>query len=262
MRFALSTHLFHGARLSRAHLETIKAAGFADIEVFATSTHIDYRSEREIDQLAGWLKELGLTAGSMHAPICASFVNGEWGRAFSNASSDASHRTEAVAETSRAMQAARALGCEFEVLHLGLPRGQTIPPGDNDRRAAQRSLGRSPRPPARPVSDSPSSDSERVGSTADALLDWIDGELDLHDAGICLISGHAHLLGGAPEAGGAVGARNHHARARQPRPERRSPGAVPGTIDWPTTLASLWLATTAGWCSRWPTPATRRKCWR
>src|SRR5262245_42530369 len=134
MRFALSTHLFHGAKLSRAHLETIKAAGFADIEVFATSTHVDYRSDKEIDQLAGWLKESDLVAGSMHAPICASFVNGEWGRAFSNASPDASHRAEAVAETSRAMHAAHALGCEFVVLHIGLPRGQPVPPGDNDRR--------------------------------------------------------------------------------------------------------------------------------
>src|SRR5436190_6124987 len=99
MRFALSTHLYHGERLSRAHLDTLKTHQFDDIEVFATRTHFDYRDEREVAKLSGWLKDLGMAAGSMHAPICASFVNGEWGRAFSTAASDPVKRAEAVDET-------------------------------------------------------------------------------------------------------------------------------------------------------------------
>src|SRR5260221_7707405 len=123
MQFALSTHLFHGERLGRPHLETIAAHGFNAIEVFATRTHFDYRDERHADELGGWLADLGMRAASMHAPICASFVGGEWGRAFSNASANPSSRQEAIDETVRAMTSARRLGCGATVLHLGLPRG-------------------------------------------------------------------------------------------------------------------------------------------
>ena len=42
MRFGLSTHLFHGERLSRQHFEAMRASGFDLVEVFATRTHIDY----------------------------------------------------------------------------------------------------------------------------------------------------------------------------------------------------------------------------
>ena len=241
MRFAISTHLYHGERLGRAHLEAIKARQFDDIEVFATRTHVDYRDEREIGQLAEWLSELDLRAGSMHAPICASFVNGEWGRAFSNASSDVSARAVAVDETNQSIAAARRLGCEYLVLHLGLPRGQPIPPGDNDRRAAQRSLEE--------IAAAASTAGVQLAlevipndlSTADALLDWLEGDLDLGGAAICLDFGHAHLLGGAPEAvealsGHVVTTHVHDNRGRS------DDHLVPfsGTIDWPSTLASLW----------------------
>ena len=49
--FGLSTHLFHGERLTRTHLEVIKAHGFDAVEVFATRTHVDYRDPRSVDEL-------------------------------------------------------------------------------------------------------------------------------------------------------------------------------------------------------------------
>src|SRR5713101_605256 len=140
MQFGLSTHIFHGESLTRVHLETIAAHGFRLVELFATRTHFDYADAGQIDAIGGWLAELGMTAGSMHAPICASFVGGEWGRAFSNASSDALRRQEALDETVIALGAARRLGCATVVLHLGLPHGQMIPAGDNDRGAVRHSL--------------------------------------------------------------------------------------------------------------------------
>lgn len=241
MRFALSTHLFHSERLSRTHLEAIKARQFDDIEIFATRTHFDYHDEHKIEQLGGWLQALGMVAGSMHAPICASFVNGEWGRAFSNAAADAVKRQEAVAETITAIAASRALGCEFIVLHLGIPRGQPIPPGDNDRRAVQRSL--------EDIAETASARGVRLAleiipndlSTVDALIEWIEGDLDLGTTAICLDIGHAHLLGGTAEAvealsGHVVTTHVHDNRGRS------DDHLVPfsGTIDWAGTLASLW----------------------
>ena len=135
MTFGLSTHLFHAQRLERPHLETIKSHGFDLVEVFATRTHFDYRDQGRVAELGGWLRDLGLEAGSMHAPICDAFRGGQWGRAFSNASTTAASRQEAIDETKAALDAARELGCAFAVLHLGLPRGQKIPAGDNDASA-------------------------------------------------------------------------------------------------------------------------------
>jgi sugar phosphate isomerase/epimerase len=108
MHFALSTHLFHNERLGRPHLEAVRAAGFTDVEIFATASHFDYRDARAIAAATDDLRALGLAAGSMHAPICASFAGGRWGRAFSNASANAAARQEAVQETARAIDACRA----------------------------------------------------------------------------------------------------------------------------------------------------------
>lgn len=241
MTFALSTHLFHGERLARTHLETIRASGFTDVEIFATPTHIDYRDEKAVAQLGGWLADLDIAAGSMHAPICESFMNGQWGRAYSNASSQAASRAEAVAETGRAMAAARAIGCPLLVLHLGLPREQRVPPGDNDRRAVERSLAE--------IAERAVREGVRLAlevipnelSTPGALVDWLGGDLDLGTTALCLDVGHAHLLGGAPEAvetlaGHIVTTHVHDNRGR--RDDHLVPFA--GTIDWTAVLASLW----------------------
>src|SRR5262245_43264223 len=118
MQFGLSTHLFHGERLTRAHLERVAAQGFTLIEVFATRSHVDYHDARAIDELASWLKALRIEAGSMHAPICDRFTDGRWGRPFSNASTASADRQEAVEETRLAIEAARRLGCSTLVLHL------------------------------------------------------------------------------------------------------------------------------------------------
>ena len=87
MTFGISTHLFHGERLDRRHLETLKAHGFDLIEVFATRTHVDYRDRTRVAELATWTRDLGMSVHSIHAPICDGFRHGQWGRAFSNASS-------------------------------------------------------------------------------------------------------------------------------------------------------------------------------
>lgn len=239
-RFGLSTHLFHGERLGRAHLETIASHGFDLIEVFATRTHVNYHDAQEIARLAGWLRETGVTAGSMHAPICDGFSHGVWGRAFSNASSHSAHRQEAVAETAAAIRAARDLGSETIVLHLGLPRGQEIPQGDNDAGAMRRSLDA--------IAEAATAAGVRLAievipndlSTPDALMEIFGGDLDLGHAGVCLDFGHAHMLSGAPEAAEALGGHvitTHIHDNRGHEDNHLVPFA--GTIDWTATLTAM-----------------------
>jgi sugar phosphate isomerase/epimerase len=241
MQFALSTHLFHGDRLTGSHFETIAAHGFDRVELFATRTHFDYRDAAEVDRIGGWLSKLGIVAGSMHAPICASFMRGEWGRSYSNAAAQAARRQEAIDETRAAMNAARMLGCESMVVHLGLPREQNASAGDNDVGAVRRSLEQ--------LAVISSEFGVRLAlevipnslSTPDALLECLEGDLELGDAGVCLDFGHAHLMGGAPEAvetlAGHVITTHVHDNLGA-GDDHLVPFA--GTIDWATTIAAIW----------------------
>jgi sugar phosphate isomerase/epimerase len=240
MRFALSTHLFHGERLTRTHLETAKSHGFVDLEVFATRTHFDYADAGEVERLGHWLNELGMSARSMHAPICTAFSGGRWGRAFSNAAGDKTRRREAVAETALAIAAAQRLGSGLLVVHLGLPRGQDIPAGDHDRHAVRRSLEE--------LQEAAAQSNVRLAlevipnhlSDPAALLEWLEGDLEV-DAGVCLDFGHAHLMGGAPEAAEALAGHvttTHVHDNRGTSDDHLVPFA--GTIDWPATLTAMW----------------------
>jgi sugar phosphate isomerase/epimerase len=240
MRFGLSTHLFHGERLAPAHLDAIADHGFEIVEVFATRTHVDYHDTAQIDALAGALAARGLRAESLHAPICDRFANGQWGRAFSNASSRDAVRTEALRETRLAIEAASRLGCRTVVLHLGLPEGQPIPSDDNDEGAVRRSL--------ETLGAAAASAHVRLAlevmpnrlSSADAIATRLE-EDDLGDAGACLDLGHAHLRGGAPEAAerlsGHIVTTHVHDNAGT-----SDSHLVPfeGSIDWAASLAALW----------------------
>ena len=238
--FVISTHLFHSERLSRAHLARIADAGFERIEVFATRTHFDYHSAEAIAELAGWADALGVRIGSVHAPICDGFIGGVWGRAYSIASPHDSTRAEAVVETIAAVSAARALGSDHVVLHLGIPRGQAIPAGDNDLAAMRQSLD----PIARACTDAGVLLALEVIpndlATPAALGDLLDGDLELGEAGVCLDVGHAHLMGGAPEAIEALGGHIITTHLHDNRGSEDS-HLVPfsGSVDWSATMTAF-----------------------
>lgn len=240
MRFGLSTHLFHGERLDRSHLEIVAAHGFNLLEVFATRTHVDYHDPTAVDAIRQAMTELGLSVWSVHAPICDGFEGGIWGRAYSNASADASTRVEAVAETIASIAMARRLGASVLVLHLGIPEGQPIPPRDNDAAAVRRSL----EPIAAACRDAGIQLALEVIpnelATAAAVRAWLSSDLDLGHAGACLDVGHAHLTGGVPEAvealsGHIITTHIHDNRGRSD--DHLMP--FDGTIDWPATLLAL-----------------------
>ena len=81
-QFGVSTHLYHGQRLSREHLLEIAAHGFETVEVFATRTHFDYHNPAAVADLQQWLAEAGLT---LHGDSCAGHAGvrsaaAGWGR--------------------------------------------------------------------------------------------------------------------------------------------------------------------------------------
>lgn len=199
-RFGVSTHLFHDHRLQRDHLAHVAAHGFEAIELFATRSHFDYRSDHAIGDLQQWLADTRLSVHSMHAPIVERMDKGRWVGSFSNASTDDTRRRVAVAETEAALAVASRIPFSYLVVHLGMPAGEQIPPGDNDREAARRSI------------EDIAALAARVGvrvalevipnplSSAEALVRLVEEQLEGLDVGVCLDYGHAHLMGDLGEA--------------------------------------------------------------
>ena len=138
--FGISTHLYHGQRLTRGHLLEIASHGFETVELFATRTHFDYHSPSAVADLQQWLAEAGLTLHGVHAPIGESFANGRWGPPLTLASTDAERREYALAEAEQALHIARRIPFGVMVAHIGLPRTQQPAPEDNSRDAARRSV--------------------------------------------------------------------------------------------------------------------------
>lgn len=240
MRFGVSTHLYHDARLDRDHLVEIAAHGFEAVEIFATRTHVDYHDAAAVTELGSHLRDAGLAAHSVHGPITEGLNGTVWGASYSLATADEAARATAVAETLAAMRAAAALEAAFVVLHLGVPLAQQPDGRDNRRDAALRSLemlAESAGPLgvrlALEVIPNPISEAER-------LVTLIEDELEHPEIGICLDSGHAFLLGDLADAIEAV---SGHLVTTHLHDNRRTTDdhLVPfeGRIDWAEAAMTL-----------------------
>jgi sugar phosphate isomerase/epimerase len=236
----VSTHLYHDARLDRDHLVEIAAHGFDSVEVFATRTHFDYHDSVAVRSLAEWLEDTRLALNSVHAPISASLEKGEWGEVFSNAIADDERRKRTLHEAEAALAIAQTIPYRHLVVHLGVPDALKPAANDNRRDAARRSI----------VDLCEMAD--RVGvqlalevipnglSTPEALVEFIERDLDGARLGICMDVGHAHLIGDVHDAIEACAEHlvtTHLHDNRKKSDEHLTPGE--GSIDWPGALMSL-----------------------
>jgi sugar phosphate isomerase/epimerase len=239
-RFGISTHLYHGERLTRDHLFEIASYGFQAVEVFATKSHFDYHDVPAIEGLAAWLRDSKLEMPSVHAPIVDSLVNDTWGRVYSTATRDSASWEAMMAEMRAALEIARHIPFQCFVLHLGVPAAQNPDPQDNNRDAVIRSIEHIYHL-AQPLGVKLAL--EVMGnklSTVDALVDLIENDLDGMDLGICMDVGHAFLLGDTADAiemaSGYVITTHLHDNRRQ-----RDDHLVPfqGAIDWAGTVMAF-----------------------
>ena len=232
-RFGISTHLFHEQKLDREHFVHIAAHGFDAVEVFATRAHFDYHDERAVAQLAEWLTDTRLELHSMHAPVVDAIRNGEWVGSYSIASSDDARRKAAVAEVEAALAVASRIPYRYLVVHVGMPSGERVPPGDNQGAAATRSIEAIAEAAARVHVQVALEVIPNALSTPAALVDLIEEHLEAFQIGICLDIGHANLLGDVGEAMEIVSGHlwtTHVHDNRGKRDEHLVPYA--GAIDW------------------------------
>lgn len=248
MRFGISTHLFHNERLTEAHLAAVKRHGFDRVEIFATKTHVDYSSEADAQKVRSWLANTGVTAHSIHAPITNALKNGEWGEVWSNAAADSARRQVAVAEGSRAMSFAAAIGAKLVVAHLGVPDSMQAPGPDNDPGALSRSLSTLAADArshgltlALEVIPNRLSTPEALVARLESSTDASDDAAEIVGHGVCLDVGHAHLMdGGAVDAvetiGGHLVTSHIHDNAG-----KRDDHLVPfeGTINWSALVMAM-----------------------
>jgi sugar phosphate isomerase/epimerase len=199
-RFGVSTHLFHEHRLTREHLVHVAAHGFEAIELFATRSHFDYRDEQARAQLAEWLSDTRLELHSVHAPAFEGIKDGRWVGSFSNASSDETRRKAALAEAEAALLLARHVPFRYLVVHLGTPAAEQTPPNDNRADAARRSVEDLVAMAAQANVQVALEVIPNALSSASALCNLIEEELEGVDVGVCLDYGHAHLMGDLGEA--------------------------------------------------------------
>ena len=237
--FGVSTHLFVGTRLDRAHLVDIAGHGFGAVEVFAVRDHFDYRDHRAITALSEWLDDTRLRFHSMHAPIAGRYVNGTWQGGLSIAASDDAARRAAVDEASAALAVAESLPYGVLVLHCGVPVPHAKP-GDNHRGALVRSLEElSPLAHRHGVRLAIEVIPNEL-STAGALVDLLESDMDVDNVGICLDVGHARLMGDVVDAietcsGHVISTHLHDNRGRTD--DHLVPGK--GVVDWDAALLAF-----------------------
>jgi sugar phosphate isomerase/epimerase len=238
--FGLSTHLFHGQRLTREHLLEIAAHGFDAVEVFATRTHFDYHNPASIADLQQWLAEAGLLLHGIHAPIIQAYEGGRWIGPLSLASTDESVRELAVAETERAIHVARRIPINVVVAHLGYPRTEAVGQPADSRAAARRSIE------ALAATAAPLGVTLAVEvipnemSRAASLVHFVEHDLQGLNVRICLDFGHAHMDGDVLDAIETVSEHlvtTHIHDNRGKADEHLVP--FDGTIDWPAALTAI-----------------------
>ena len=236
----MSTHLYHGQRLSRDHLLAIAQHGFEAVELFATRTHFDYHNPTAVADLQQWLADAGLELHGVHAPVTDSYVGGRWGPPLTLASAEPEARAAALVEAQQALFIARRIPIQVLVVHLGLPRTQSPSPGDNNRDGARRSVEELQRLASplgvRVAVEVIPNELSRAGS----LVHFVEEDLDAPEVGICLDFGHAHMDGDLLDAIETVSGHviTTHVHDNHGRTDDH---LVPfdGTIDWPAAMTAV-----------------------
>jgi sugar phosphate isomerase/epimerase len=109
---ALSTGCFYQRSIFDI-LESVRDAGFREIEVCSSPKHLDYHNVADVRLARERMRELGLHPVSFHAPFA---------ERIDITALDESVREAAVHELVHACEAAALLGCDHVVLHPGPER--------------------------------------------------------------------------------------------------------------------------------------------
>ena len=195
-QFGVSTHLYHGQRLSRDHLLEIAAHGFETDRGVCDADAFRLHNPAAVADLQQWLAEAGSDASRRSRAGHDRRIRAADGLDHSSlASSDAGARAHAVAEAEHALHIARRIPVTVLVTHLGVPRTENWRRPADGRAAARRSIEElhgiaEPLGVQIAVEVIPN-ELSRAGSLVHFVEDDVEG-LEGRPVGICLDFGHAH----------------------------------------------------------------------
>ena len=233
----LSTHLFLNQRLHPGLLELAERSGAQAVEIFAARQHFDYTSREHVMELANWFRSNPVQAFSMHAPL---FADREMGRSGAPAVNvlhpEKTRRIDAMDEMKRALESAEHLGFSKLIVHLGEPTDTWSPRTIEYALNALEHLGAF----AQPLGVHVLIENLLSEPTTPEHLMLILELGHLHNVGVCLDLGHAHVTVGTDAAFATLGPRiasvHVHDNHGQ-KDEHLWPGD--GTIDWAATAEAL-----------------------
>src|SRR5436853_1185462 len=198
MQRAVSTYLLVKERLHPGILDALVRSGVQAIEIFAARQHLDYANRKAlVKEIAEWFRGSGVPLNSVHSPLYADY---EWGRAgappINLASTDRAGLVEAMDEVKRALEIAEQIPFRFLVQHLGLPNESF---SDKKFESAMTSIEHL-RAFAKPLGVRILLENlPNELSTPERLVEFIRTSR-FEDVGVCFDCGHAHMMGGIPQA--------------------------------------------------------------
>ena len=233
----LSTYLFVNRKLTAALIGEAASAGASAIELFCSRGHFDYRSADDARELASWLSGNDLTLNSIHSPTTRDFhLSRESGAPLSICDPERLRRQEAVDEIKRALDLVEHIPFRYCIQHVAghrdLPDGRKWDAAFSS--LEHLSLFARHRGITIAIENTPGE-----MATPANLKSFLE-ETRLTSVKICFDAGHAHLVGGVPEALEIVRdyvATTHIHDNRGERDDHLLP--YEGTIDWSATLAAL-----------------------
>ncbi len=233
----LSTHLFLKQRLHPGLLELAGRSGAQAVEIFAARQHFDYTSREHITELGSWFRSNPLQPFSMHAPL---FPDREMGRTGAHAVNvlhpEKARRIDAMDEMKRALEAAEQIPLRNLIVHLGERADAWSPRSIEYAITALEHLGAF----AQPLGVRLLVENLLSEPTTPEHLMIILEMGRLHNVGVCLDVGHAHLTVGVAAAIATLGSRIGSVHVHDNhgiKDEHLWPGD--GTIDWEATAEAL-----------------------
>jgi sugar phosphate isomerase/epimerase len=231
---AASTYVYVKHLLHPGLLDSMVRAGAEAIEIFGAKDHFDYTDRHQVREIADWFRDGRARFNSLHAPM---YPDKEWGASGAHpvniAEPDRKRRIESMDEVKRALEVAEQAPFRFLVQHVGVS-GE-----DFNRRKADAALESLEhlRAFARPLGVTICVENiPNELSTPEQLMDLLRAG-HFEDLGVCLDVGHAHIMGGVPQAYEVLSARirtTHLHDNAQDRDAHLLPGD--GSIDWKETV--------------------------
>jgi sugar phosphate isomerase/epimerase len=235
---AVSTYIYIKERLHPGLLDGLVRNGAQAIEIFASRSHLDYANRRQhVKEIAEWFHSSGVPLNSMHSPMYSGY---EWRSPESPpvniASPDRKTRVEAMDEIKRALEVAEQVPFRFLIQHMGLPNEEF----DDAKFEACMTSVEHLRAFAKPLGVMVLLENiPNELSTPGRIRDFLH-QSRIDDVGVCLDLGHAHVMGGVPEAFATLKHRIRSVHVHDNKGDRDAhlwPGE--GSINWKEALGLL-----------------------